>query len=210
MGKRGRDRLIVYAKKPAAGLSKTRLGATIGNEGATGFYSRCLIQYLTSVIQAKPSYDIELSIASADDMAFFIGGFPELAVVSQVQGGLGDRMWASLYNAFSAGYKRVVLTGSDIPGLTTEVIAQAFRALEHASVAIGPASDGGYYLVAMRAPGWDIFERVDWSTDLVLAQTLERLKAHDVDHQLLEELGDVDTVSDYEAWREARIRARHV
>jgi rSAM/selenodomain-associated transferase 1 len=196
-------RLIVYAKCPLAKYAKTRLGSVIGEEQAAGVYARLLYTYLLDLLRVDLSdITIELSVASVTDVAFFADAFPELMVRPQVEGDLGQRMAASFERAFAEGAEIVVLTGSDIPGLDSRLACAAFKALATTSVVIGPAEDGGYYLIGMRAPGAPLFDGIEWSSERVLAQTEALARAQSLEITYLPERSDVDTVEDFVRWQE--------
>ncbi len=196
--------LIVYAKRPLAGYAKTRLGATIGAEEAAGVYARLLYAYLLNLLRAGfKETRIELSVASPADAPFFAKAFPELTVRPQVTGDLGQRMAASFKHAFEAGAENVVLTGSDIPGLDAQLVRAAFEALVDSPSVVGPASDGGYYLIGMRAPGANLFHGIKWSSGRVLAQTEQAARAQGLALTRLPERSDLDTADDYRRWQPA-------
>jgi uncharacterized protein len=205
-----RQHLIIYAKRPLPGYAKTRLGAGIGAEQAAGVYARLLYTYLTSVIcEQLPDTILELAAASDEDCAYFEQAFPEMIVRPQIEGDLGARMDHSFQQAFREGAETVVLTGSDIPELTVAIVRQAFELLrppddrDRLPGVIGPATDGGYYLIGMRAPGAGLFDNVTWSTETVLAQTLAKADQALVHLAVLPELSDIDVQDDYEAWLRA-------
>jgi rSAM/selenodomain-associated transferase 1 len=194
--------LIVYAKRPLPGYVKTRLGAAVGAEQAAGVYARLLYDYLLDLLRADlADTHIELSVASHVDVPFFTLAFPELTVRPQIEGDLGERMEASFAQAFIAGAEAVVLTGSDVPGLNDQIVRAAFRALETTPVVIGPASDGGYYLIGMRAPGAPLFKGIEWSGERVLSQTEALAHAQRLAVAYLPERFDVDTIEDLKHWQ---------
>jgi rSAM/selenodomain-associated transferase 1 len=194
--------LSVYAKRPQPGYAKTRLGAAIGAEQAAGVYARLLYTCLLDLLCADLADTcIELSLASPADVPFFAAAFPELVVRPQVEGDMGQRLTASFAQAFATGAEAVVVTTSDTPGLNRRLVDSAFRALETAPVVIGPAADGGYYLVGMRAPGASLFEGVEWSSERVLAQTRALARAQGLAVASLPEQLDVDTLEDFERWQ---------
>jgi len=192
--------LIVYAK--------TRLGQGIGMEESSSVYARLLFGYLIDLLQANlESTVIELSVASPDDVSFFSAAFPELVVCPQVDGDLGERMAASFARAFDQGASSVVLSGSDIPSLNSHIVHAAFQDLETTPIVLGPASDGGYYLIGMQKPNAFLFQDIEWSTDRVLAQTEARIRARGLAVAYLPRLHDMDTVIEYERWRAEHSRA---
>lgn len=192
-----RRHLIVYAKRPLPGHAKTRLGAAIGAEQAAGVYARLLYTYLLDLLRADlTDTQITLAVACPADVPFFAAAFPELAVRPQVGGDLGQRMAASFAQAFAQGADAVVLTGSDVPDLDAHLVQAAFDALETAPVAVGPATDGGYYLIGLRAPGAPLFDGIEWGTDRVLAQTEALIQARGISAVYLPEQFDVDTTDE--------------
>jgi rSAM/selenodomain-associated transferase 1 len=197
--------LIVYAKRPLPGYAKTRLGKGIGMEDAAGLYARLLYQYLVGLVGAELEKTVvELSVASSEDVPFFAAAFPELVVQPQIDGDLGQRMAASFARAFERGAASVVLTGSDIPGLDSTLVRAAFDALETAPIVLGPAADGGYYLIGTRVPNVPLFEGIAWSTERVLEQTTALARVQGLEVAYLPQLYDVDTIVEYERWRAAR------
>ena len=192
-----RRHLVVYAKRPLPGYAKTRLGAAIGMEQAAGVYARLLYTYLLNLLRADlPDTRIELAVACPADVPFFADAFPELAVRPQIEGDLGQRMAASFAQAFTQGADAVVLTGSDIPSLDCHLVQAAFDALETAPVVLGPAADGGYYLIGLRTPRAPLFDGIEWGTDRVLAQTEAMIQARGISATYLPERFDVDTAEE--------------
>ncbi|MEE8390192.1 MAG: TIGR04282 family arsenosugar biosynthesis glycosyltransferase [Anaerolineae bacterium] len=186
----------MYAKRPLPGYAKTRLDAVIGAEQTAGVYARLLYGYLLDLLRADlGNTRVELSAALPADAPFFAAAFPELAVRPQIAGDLGQRIAALFAKAFAAGAEAVVLTGSDIPGLDSRLVCAAFDVLTEAPVVIGPARDGGHYLIGMRAPGVSLFDGIEWSAERVLAQSQGLPLAY------LPELDDVDTGEEFERWR---------
>lgn len=193
--------LIVYAKRPLSGYAKTRLGASIGEEQAAGVYARLLYDYLLDVQANLPDTRIELAVTAPEGVAFFYAAFPEFVVRSQIEGDLGTRMRTPFERAFAEVADAVVLTGSDILGLDAAIVRDAFAALDSTPAVIGPAADGGYYLLGMRSPGADLFHGIAWSTGAVLAQTENLAREHGLTLARLPQLVDMDTVTEYETWR---------
>lgn len=195
-------RLIVYARRPLPGSAKTRLAAAIGEEEAAGVYARILYGYLLRL--AKGDLDdisLELSVASAADVPFFSAAFPEFEVRPQREGDLGQRLADSFEASFAAGAQYVVVTASDTPRLDPGLIHAALHALEEVPAVIGPCTDGGYYLLGLRAPGAPLFRGVDWGTRRVLEQTEALARAAGLKMARLPERTDVDTAEDLVVWR---------
>jgi len=196
--------VIIYARKPEAGKSKTRLGAGIGYEQAAGVYARILFTYLGDLLRSGALKDVQftLSVADEESVEFFKAAYPEFRVAKQCPGELGERMKASFDDVFSLGADAAVLTGSDIPMLDATWIVKAFERLQQTEVVFGPADDGGYFLVGMQVPGWDIFQDIPWSTVEVMHQTQARAAALGLKSELLPGTFDLDTVAEYDRWIE--------
>jgi rSAM/selenodomain-associated transferase 1 len=103
--------------------------------------------------------------------------------------------------SFESGMEKVVLIGTDCPTLQSQHLNQAFEALTHSDLVLGPATDGGYYLIAMKRKADYLFEGISWSTSEVLSQTLAVATAHGLHFTLLDELSDIDTREDWERYR---------
>lgn len=194
--------LIIYVKKPEAGHSKTRLGAQIGYNQAAGVYARLLHTYLGDLLHSDSLNGTAITLAGADkkSAAYFKAAYPEFRFAEQIKGGLGDRMLASFEEAFALGADAAILTGSDIPLLNARLISTAFSKLRENDVVLGPAEDGGYYLIGMQKPGWNVFKDNSWSTDAVLEKTMDHLLKKNLKYAFLPEGFDIDFEADYRRW----------
>jgi rSAM/selenodomain-associated transferase 1 len=113
---------------------------------------------------------------------------------------LGEKMANAITEILKRGRKAVII-GSDIPDLDRSIIATAFAMLDHNDIVLGPAKDGGYYLIGMRAPHRRLFKDIPWSTAEVLSRTVEIIKASGLTCWLLSELSDLDTIEDYKKYK---------
>jgi hypothetical protein len=140
----------------------------------------------------------------------------DLLYRAQSSGDLGHRMAHAFQEAFQAGMDRVVVIGSDCPGITDTILLRAFRALTHTDVVLGPALDGGYYLIGLRRFISRLFVDIPWGTETVLAQTRQVVRDLGFSLELLEYLGDVDRPEDLSIWeKESKYglkpsQARHI
>ena len=192
-------RLVIFAKEPRLGRVKTRLGRDIGDVRALKFYRRMLFS-LARRLGSDPRW--ETLIAGAPDRSVLEGRvWPDnIARFQQGPGDLGIRMQRA-FDLLPPG--PVVIIGADIPGIENNDIAEAFDKLGNNDAVIGPAEDGGYWLVGQkRHPRViDMFDRVRWSGPHALEDTLKNLKG--AQYGLLRPLSDVDDGNDY-----ARLKRR--
>jgi rSAM/selenodomain-associated transferase 1 len=185
--------LLVFTRNPELGKVKTRLAKTVGNATALKIY----------IFLLKRTRDIAVKVA-ADKAVYYSVKIRENDIWDasifqkhqQVGEDLGIRMLHAFKNGFKAGYKKVIIIGSDLYDLTSETIENAIIALENNEIVIGPAEDGGYYLLGMNSLEEKIFKNKDWGTETVRKDTLEDLKDKKV--FLLGELNDVDVFEDIE------------
>lgn len=196
------DRLIVFVKAPRPGAVKTRLARDLGAAAAADLYRRIAERVLRGSAPAGDEYLRTVAFAPADARDEIAAWLPGEELRAQRGGDLGERMAAAFADAFAAGSRRVALAGSDVPELTRERVGEAFSALDGHDMALGPAADGGYYLVALARPRPALFEGVAWSTERVLAETLERAAAAGLRVRLLGTLRDVDTPEDARRFEE--------
>lgn len=194
---RGRHALAVIAKEPVAGLAKTRLAPALGEEGAALAARAMLADTLRAV--AATGADPWLCFTPAAARARLARLAPGLRLLAQVEGGLGDRLAACLAALLAAGAERAAIVGADTPHIPQRTYRAAFAMLDDADVVLGPALDGGYYLVAAQAPAPELFAGVPMGTDMVLGLTLERAAAAGLTVGLLPPLRDLDRVEDLQA-----------
>jgi len=192
-------RLLIFARQPVLGRVKTRLAAGIGDAAALAVYRELLA--LTRKAVAAAAVPATVWLADAPSEAAELPEWPGLPWQPQVAGDLGQRMEAAFAQAFGEGNHRVAIIGTDCPGLGAHHLSQAFDLLQIHDVVLGPASDGGYYLLGLRALHSALFHRKPWSTDQVLAATLADARQMGLSVALLPELTDVDTAEDLAAWR---------
>ncbi|MEW5929993.1 MAG: TIGR04282 family arsenosugar biosynthesis glycosyltransferase [Gemmatimonadota bacterium] len=196
------DAVLVFVRAPEAGRVKTRLAADIGGGAALRVYVRLAEHALEQARAAGAEVRVHFTPADAGErVRAWLG--PGAAYLPQADGDLGERMRAAFDAAFAAGFRRVVIIGSDLPGLSAGLLRRAFALLDAGEAVLGPARDGGYWLLGLRRPVPEVFRGIAWSTDGVLAATLERLRAAGIEPALLEVLSDVDEAGDLPpGWRE--------
>lgn len=187
--------IIVFARVPAPGLVKTRLTPALDKVEAAHLYTAFLQDALEQY--ARIGADIRLYLApSSSDLEKNI--VPEGVSVHDQNGkGLGGKMANAFVETFAAGYERVIILGTDHPTLPSDFIEVAFESLSSLrSVVIGPADDGGYYLLGMTDFIPELFQKMEYSHGDVFRQTLKRLPPEGVDVTILPGWYDIDTPED--------------
>lgn len=192
------DHLLIFARQPELGRVKTRLAQGIGAEAALVVYEELLAHTRTVVEALSVTTTVWLSEPFRAELPDAWAGFTQHP---QPPGDLGNRMQHAFEAAFAAGATRIVIVGTDCPGLTPEHVRAAFAHLATAEVVLGPATDGGYYLLGMKQVHSALFQQKAWSTDTVLAATIADAHQLGLSVQLLSPLRDVDTAADLRAWR---------
>ena len=201
-----RRTLIIFARAPRRGTVKTRLAASVGEDEALRIY-RDLGSHAADV-SASGDWHTLVAFTPDDaepDTRRWLG--EHLSYAPQGSGDLGARLARSIHDALQSGAESVVVIGTDCPDLTSGEIATAFAALDGADVVLGPATDGGYYLIGLRAEHPSLFSGMTWSATNTLALTLERAAKAGLRVALLPPRPDIDTVEDLRAWQD-RLAAR--
>lgn len=186
--------LLIFIKNPVKGNVKTRLAATVGDEKALKIYNKLLGYTRTTVQLVQADKQVWYARHVDSDDAW---GSDFFSKRKQQGDDLGERMQHAFRQAFAEGYKRVVIIGSDCAELMAENLQQAYKSLHKNDVVIGPATDGGYYLLGMSRYLPVLFENKVWSTRSVFAQTRADCEAQGFSYHILEELNDVDTEADW-------------
>ena len=203
--------LVIVARYPQVGTTKTRLARALGNEETVQLY-RAFLTDLALRFAGQPAYDLHWAYApaEADYATFMVELAPSLVrhmrFFPQEGTGLGERLHHAFRRTYAHGYKRTVVIGSDSPHIGVDTIAEASRTLDRADVVLGPAEDGGYYLIAMRQPH-NVFRGIPMSTSSVLRMTVELAQRQGLEVNLQETLFDVDELPDLE--RLAQLLSKH-
>lgn len=184
---------IVFVKNPALGKVKTRLAKTVGDERALEIYRRLLTHTRNVVSEVDAKRTVWYS-HFVDNVDLWPGN--DFAKYLQDGDTLGERMMNAFATGFSQGYQKVMIVGSDCPGITPELIEQGYKALDDNEVVFGPAEDGGYYLLGMSQLYMDLFQNKKWSTENVLLDSILDLQKRNVKFATLEPLSDVDFEAD--------------
>jgi rSAM/selenodomain-associated transferase 1 len=192
------DQLTIFTRYPEPGLTKTRLISVLGEKGAAALQKDLTEKTIQEMEQLVKTSTIEPVICfdggDLDIMQNWLG--PDRVYKPQARGDLGEKLRKSFADAFSAGAQRVVTIGCDCPGLCREHISRAFDALYFNDLVLGPASDGGYYLIGIKYPLDALFEGISWGTDKVFEKTVSLAQHLGLSIEILEKLHDVDRPED--------------
>ncbi len=192
-----KELLIIFYRNPVLGKVKTRLAATMGEEAALAIYLR-LAQHTREITQSL-TCDKWVCYSDYVDTE---DNWSNTLYTKQRQlssADLGERMSAALEVAFQSGYQSVCIIGTDCWQLTSGVLTEAFEKLRHMQAVMGPAHDGGYYLLGMRRLYRQVFQNKKWSTDTVAKDTLRDFESAGITCALLPTLHDIDEARDLAA-----------
>ncbi len=185
--------LTVFVKNPELGKVKTRLAKSIGDEAALNVYHKLLES--TRNVARNVGCDVAVYYSRFVDTADEWDN-DQFKKYTQEGADIGIRMHNAIKQGLEANYDAVCLVGGDIYDLSAEVINHAFELLETHDVALGPAEDGGYYLIGMKTPNEHIFELEQWSVPQVFENTVELIKKEGLTHATLKTLNDIDIIED--------------
>jgi rSAM/selenodomain-associated transferase 2/rSAM/selenodomain-associated transferase 1 len=202
------ERLILFTRYPEPGKTKTRLISVLGSRGAAELQKQMTEHILmrTDRLVRNRQVDMEVSYEGGSRrlMEEWLGN--HISYRSQGFGDLGNRMAQAFSHAFNKGKTRVVIVGSDCPGITETTVRTAFDLLDQFDLVLGPANDGGYYLIGLRQEESKLFDDVPWGTVEVGARTLEKARQLGLRWITVEPLDDVDRAEDIEVWEREAIR----
>jgi rSAM/selenodomain-associated transferase 1 len=192
------NHLVIFAKAPRPGLVKTRLAQTLGVDQACRAYQH-LLHALASRLGSLISVTVYHSPPDAEpDLRCY---FPSHWQFRHQHGpDLGTRLQNAIAITLETDATKVTVIGSDCPYLTVEDIQQSWTRLDHHDLVLGPANDGGYWLIALKQPQPHLFHQINWGTNNVLAQTIVRARDLNLKVALLRELSDIDTEADWRAF----------
>ncbi|MGE0642448.1 MAG: TIGR04282 family arsenosugar biosynthesis glycosyltransferase [Nitrospira sp.] len=201
--------LIIFAKAPIAGQVKTRLCPPLTPDEAATLHGSFVLDTLerTKIAVGKLKFQMDRYLACAPSSTHVFFKIMEerqgVKLVDQVGNDLGARIYQAVTTMFGRGYRQTIIIGTDIPTLPLDHFKQALTSLEHHDLVLGPALDGGYYLIGMNQAVPELFTNIPWSTDQVLRLTQEKAAVLGLKTALIQPWRDVDTLDDLEALIEA-------
>jgi rSAM/selenodomain-associated transferase 2/rSAM/selenodomain-associated transferase 1 len=211
-----KKKLIIFTRYPETGTTKTRLIPLLGAKGAADLHRKMTEHTLARLKGLSTLNELTIEICYDGGNEYLMKNWlgPDLDYQPQGIGHLGLRMKRALENAFRSGADAAVLIGTDIPDITDTVIHTAFDILKQNNMAIGPAKDGGYYLIGLqstsRLPAMEnLFSGITWGRRNVLGKTIDIAKHLEFSFSLLDELEDVDQPEDLSIWERSQILNDH-
>ena len=190
------NNLILFLKYPEKGKVKTRLSKDIGNEKALLIYKKSVSELLNQL--DSNNYDISIYYCPEnknDEVKKWIN-LPDIKYLAQSGDDLGIRMLNAFKDSISLKYAKTVIIGTDCLEITNSLLSQSFDLLDDSDLVLGPATDGGYYLIGLKAVVDTIFQDIHWSTEKVLKQTIKKAKEIKLSYKFLDFLSDIDTLED--------------
>ena len=197
--------LVIFAKAPIPGEVNTRLCPPLTPDEAATLHGSFVLDMLERSKLAVAKFQLPfhryLACAPSSELVFFkiMEERQGVRLLDQVGEDLGQRIHRTCVDLFAKGYKQVIIVGTDVPTLPLSVYQEAFAMLGRSDVVLGPALDGGYYLIGLKQPAEHLFTGVPWSTDQVLAVTQQRAKTLGLSVELTTAWRDVDSIADLQA-----------
>lgn len=193
-----RRALLVVAKRPAPGQTKTRLTPALNGEQAAALYECFLRDTLDIIRAARQQIDLTPFIAylPQGSEGYFHQLAPDFELLLQQGNDLSERLYNATTHCLTNSYDQAVIMDSDSPSLPASNLEQAFSALDHADVSLGPCTDGGYYCIGLKQPAPPLFLNVTMSTEYVTRDTLEQAKTAGLSLAMLPPCYDIDYIAD--------------
>ncbi|TAF11220.1 MAG: glycosyltransferase [Nostocales cyanobacterium] len=199
-----KQHLIIFTRYPEPGKTKTRLIPALGDTGAAHLQKQMTEHTISQVkkLQKTSAITVEVRFAGGNGelMQNWLGR--DLVYQNQGEGDLGQRLVQSLVDAFQSHAERVIIIGTDCPSLDPHILASAFEKLQVCDLVLGPALDGGYYLIGLCRVIPELFSQIAWGTSQVLKQTLEIAQALNLSSAYLPNLADIDRPEDLIIWEQ--------
>jgi uncharacterized protein len=197
------NHVIVFTRYPEPGKTKTRLTPELGAEGAAELQRKMAEHAIIRVRELSKIRPISIEVryqgGNLSLMRQWLGS--EILYREQEGADLGEKMLTAFVEAFRNGAERILLIGTDCPGISAPILEKAFEELDQSDLALGPAADGGYYLIGLKKVYPELFVNVPWGTETVLERTLEIARLRGLSAGLVDRLHDVDRPEDLHIWR---------
>ena len=191
MKKSNKNLLLIFIRNPELGKCKTRLAAKVGDQNALAIYNFLSAHTVSITKNLNVSKEVHYSVAIIENDIWKDSIFDKKL---QIGNDLGIRMQNAFKRGFAKGYQNIIIIGSDMYDINTADLEDAFKQLDQYDYVIGPAEDGGYYLLGMKFFNPEVFYDKEWGTNTVLNKTLETLENRKT--KLLQPKNDVDNYND--------------
>ena len=190
------NELLLFAKAPRLGQVKTRLAKDLGDDAALQAYQRLLTEVANKLRHVHHGTICYTPADAGEELRPF---FPERWTTRpQVGGDLGERLGNAIRISIALGAKRIAVIGADCPYLERADIENAWQLLDEHDLVIGPAKDGGYWLIAVKQEYPGLFAGIEWGAETVFRQTIRKAEELGLSVALIRELADIDTIADWE------------
>jgi rSAM/selenodomain-associated transferase 1 len=196
-----KQHLIIFTRYPEPGKTKTRLIPALGDVGAANLHKQ-MTEYTISQVKelqkmTKVSVKVRFTGGDLEKMQNWLGN--DLVYQFQGEGDLGERMERSLTSAFNQNAEQAIIIGTDCPGVNSQLLTTAFEQLRICNLVLGPALDGGYYLIGLQQPIPELFTNIHWGTAQVFTKTVEKAQKLNLSIGYLQPLADIDRPEDLES-----------
>jgi rSAM/selenodomain-associated transferase 1 len=194
--------LIIFTRYPEPGKAKTRLIPALGAVGAADLHRRMAEYTVLQVRELQKTAAMTVEVRFAGGSVLLMQEWLGKDLIYNFQDGedLGERMWRSLSSAFHLDAEQVVIIGTDCPGMNSQILTTAFTQLSSFDLVLGPALDGGYYLIGMRRPVPELFSHIAWGSSQVFSQTVAIAQQQNLSFFSLNPLADIDRPEDLSVW----------
>lgn len=194
-----KELLVLFSKEPVCGQVKTRLGNYIGMNASSSIYDLMFRHIINNVVSDK-DYDTIIYKTSESSKDYFEEATKGMIIKNQPEGSLGLKMQGVFKLCFAQNYKRICIIGTDCPDISRFDIQKTFELLKTCELVLGPAEDGGYYLIGLSGFYPQLFEDIPWSTGSVFSATLEIAGSCGIKYKLLSVKTDIDEETDLEKY----------
>ena len=193
-------KICLFARYPEKGKVKSRLATKCGVETALILYKKMLATVLESLSEFKENLVV---CYTGCDRNTAKGWLSDFHLQEQVDGDLGVKLQSAMHKQFNEGLDKLIFIGADCIELGPKIIHSTLKHLDDSDVVIGPSNDGGYYLLAMKESIPELFQKIEWGSEVVFEQTLTKVYENNLSYKLLPELSDIDYWEDLPAaWQE--------
>ena len=201
---KNKNAVIIFTRYPENGKVKTRLAQSIGDESACKIHKILAERVFNECLMLdKNDFSLFVFYPKENNVEQVRDWIDErFSLFAQIGETLGEKMSNAFKKIFELGFESVIIIGTDIPDISKTLLSKAFLELENKDIVIGPSNDGGYYLIGMNKYSPELFNNIEWSTNLVFEKTINKIVQNNFNHKILEELIDLDLKENLLSWYE--------